>query len=63
MKTMTFLKGHISKKIPPDMGAPHYVGFMPPNTWEFPMNLLSPTEWGASSSRNRYGLEKTGMVE
>ena len=45
------------------MGAPHYVGFMPPNTWEFPMNLLNPTEWGASSSPNRYGLEKTGMVE
>jgi len=27
------------------------------------MNLLNPTEWGTSSSPNRYDLEKTAMVE
>ena len=58
IKAIAFSKGHISKKIPLDMAATQYLGFASPNSLESPLNTLNPKYWGASLSRNRYGLEK-----
>jgi hypothetical protein len=63
LRPCPFLKGHISKKIPPDIAAFQYLGFTPPATLKSPMNLLNPEYWDASRKPYRYGLEKMGMVE
>jgi hypothetical protein len=55
-------KGHISKKIPPDIAATQYLGFTMMSPWESALSSLDPKYWVAGYQANRYGLSKTGMT-
>jgi hypothetical protein len=46
MKTMTFLKGHISKKIPPDMGGTPLCGVYAPKHLGISHELVKPHRVG-----------------
>jgi hypothetical protein len=56
------LKGHISKKIHPDIAATQYLGFTIVSLWESALSSLNPKYWVAGYQANRYGLEKIGMT-
>jgi hypothetical protein len=56
------LKGHISKKIPPDIAASQYLGFTIVSPWESALSSSNPKYWVAGYQADRYGLEKSGMT-
>ena len=62
VRVRPFSRGHISKRIPPDIAVTQYLGFASVSYWESVTHSLNRKYWVTSPLFYRYGLEKWGVA-